>query len=102
MYRPAEKSICINIAFEQSHRQKTFVDQRADHIDAASGMPITHTVTPLANGRIPMCSWHIVSKTTFINIDDDTVLSLIRFNRLLEDAPFVFVRFGMLQCFFYS
>ena len=99
---PTEKSICINIAFEQSHRQKTFADQRADHINAASGMPIKHTVTPLANGRIPMCSWHIVSKTTLVNIDDDAVLSFIRLNRLLEGVPFVFVRFGMPQCFFYS
>ena len=101
LYRPAEKSICINIAFEQSHRQKTFADQRADHINAASGMPIKHTVTPLANGRIPMCSWHIVSKTTLVTIDDDAVLSFIRLNRLLEGVPFVFVRFGMPQCFFY-
>ena len=100
--RPAEKSIRINIIFEQSHRQKTFADQCTNNINAASFVPITPAVTPLANGCIPMCSWHIVSKTTLVNIDDNAVLSFIRLNRLLEGAPFVFVRFGVPQRFFYS
>ncbi len=86
----------MNESPKLTYRQQTFIDQCADDIDTTSGVPITPAVTPLANGRVPVCSWHIVSKTTFVNIDDDTVLSLIRFNRLLEDAPFVFVRFGML------
>ncbi|SDW63034.1 hypothetical protein SAMN05421882_101943 [Nitrosomonas communis] len=97
---PAEKSICIIIAFEQSHRQKIFADQRFDHIDAASGMPITHTVTPLVIWRIPMRSWYIVSKTTLVNIDDSAVLSFIQLNRLLKGVPFAFAHFGMLQVFF--
>lgn len=39
-----------------------------------------------------MCSWHIMSKTPLVNTGNDTVLSLIRFNRLPEGALFVFVR----------
>ena len=90
------------MVFEQSHCQKTLANQRADYIDATSGMPVTHTVTPFANGCIPMCSWHIVSKTTFVNIDDNAALSFIRIITLLEGVPFVFVRFGVLQRSFYS
>lgn len=100
VYRSAEKNICINIAYEQFHRHKTFADQRTDHINTTSGMPITHTVTPLTNGRISMCSWRIVSKTTFVNIDDDTVWALYalivswkacRFSRPLWDAAMFFL-----------
>ena len=46
VYRPAEKSICIDIVFEHSHCQQTCIDSCADNIDTASG--VRHTPHDIA------------------------------------------------------
>ncbi len=99
---PGGENVRIDSEAEQPDRQQTAANQRADHIGAASGMPVMRAMTSLPCGRIAMRARHIVRKAAFVDVNDGAPCRLISGDLILEDAPCVLVCLGMAQCFFYS
>ena len=65
-------------------------------------MPILCTDVAFSDRCVAISARHIVSETTFTNINNGFIVSLVRRYLVLKDAPCGFVRFRMGQCFFYS
>jgi hypothetical protein len=98
---PGGENVRIDRDAEQPDRQQTAANQRADHIGAASGMPVVRAMTSLPCGRITMRARHVMCKATFVDVNDSSPCRLISGDLILEDAPCVLVGLGMAQRFFY-
>ncbi len=95
------KDIGVDVDFEQANGRQESADKSPDGIGAASGLPVMGPVTTSSFKAVAMCPGHIMSKATFIDVDDGARLGLIGRNFLAEDVPCAFVRPWMTQHFFY-
>jgi hypothetical protein len=98
---PGSEDIGIDSGAEQSDRKQATANQRADHVGAASDMPVVHAMTSLPCGRVAVRARHIVGKAAFIDVNNGSSCRRISGNLILEDVPCVRVRLGMPQRFFY-
>ncbi len=101
LHDPRIENIGIDVRVEQTNREQKFLNQRADDIGAAFGVPVLCAKTTPATRGIAMRAGHIVSKTALIKINNHASLLFIGLDFLLEDEPCVVVRFGVTQRFFY-
>jgi len=99
---PSIEDVGVDIGSKQAHGQERPFDQSADDIGSASCMPIFYAMTALAYRCIAMRARHVVSKATFININDDSAFALMTFNFFLEDASLFFAGLWVAQGFFYK
>ena len=98
---PGSEDLGIDSEAEPSDRQQATVNQRADHVGAASGMPVVYAMTSLPCGRVAVRARHIVRKAAFIEVNNGSSCRRISGNLILEGVPCLGVRLGMAQGFFY-
>jgi hypothetical protein len=98
---PGSEDIGIDSEAEQSDRKQATANQRADHVGAASGMPVVCAMTSLPCGGVAVRARHIVRKAAFIDVNKGSSCRRISGNLILEGVPCLGVRLGMAQRFFY-
>jgi len=66
--RPSAKCTGIDVAFKKPGSQKKFSNQGADHVYAASGVPVVRAVTTFSNRGVAMRSGRVVCEAAFVNV----------------------------------
>jgi hypothetical protein len=74
------EDVGVDMRCEQAHGQERPFDQGADDIGSTCCMPILYTMAMLTPRCVAMRTWRIMSKATFIKVNDDAAFALIAFN----------------------
>ena len=93
--------ISADIDCKQADGEQSLSDQGAERVDTTWRMPVMGVMASLASRGITVRARCIMRKPTFIKVDNGPACSFLGSDLLLEEAPCVFVCFGMLQSFFY-
>ena len=87
LHGPCPENISMNVCLEQPDGMQESSGQRTDDIGSPFNMPAPDTMASLPHGSISMRARHIMSKSTFIKVNNRAADSFILPDFLLEEKP---------------
>ena len=97
----SKENIRINIAVKKANSKKLVVLNGSDNSTSSFCMPVSYSIAPFSFVTVSMCSGYIMSKATFIQINNCFPFFFLSFNCLFECFPENLVCLWMKKSFFY-